>query len=90
MQKFVLFIFFAAAFGTKLDLPPEWHQWKSTHGKSYENDHEELSRHIVWLANQKYIDEHNKYEDMFGYTLEMNKFGDLVSLYSEIISSLGE
>lgn len=62
-----------------LDLPPEWHSWKATHGKSYETEYEELSKHIVWLSNQKYIDEHNKYAETFGYTLEMNKFGDMVS-----------
>ena len=80
LQAFIFVCFFATVFGATLDLPPEWHQWKAKHGKTYENDHDELKRHIVWQANQKYIDEHNKYADTFGYTLEMNKFGDLVRL----------
>ena len=61
-----------------VDLPPEWHLWKSTHQKTYEGEHEELRHHIVWLSNKKYIEEHNKYSEHFGYTLEMNQFGDLV------------
>lgn len=71
---------FAITFAAKFDLPPEWHAWKATHNKNYENDHEELSRHVIWVSNQKYIDEHNKYTDTFGYTLEMNRFGDLVRI----------
>ena len=68
----------------KLQLPPEWHLWKWTHGKSYESEDEELRRRVIWQSNQKYIDEHNKYSDTFGYTLEMNHFGDLVrqAIYS--------
>lgn len=80
---FCLVIFAVAA---KLELPPEWHNWKATHGKSYESDHEELGRHIVWLSNNKYIDEHNKYAETFGYTLKMNKFGDLVCNSFEYIN----
>ena len=63
----------------KIQYPREWHSWKAEHGIAYKDDHEELGRHIVWLSNQKYIDEHNKYSDHFGFTLKMNKFGDMVS-----------
>ncbi|XP_003383103.1 PREDICTED: silicatein-like [Amphimedon queenslandica] len=81
------FCFILSACATKLDLPHEWHSWKATHGKSYESDHEELGRHIVWLSNKKYIDEHNKYSETFGYTLKMNKFGDLTNAeFSELMT----
>lgn len=30
-------------------------------------------------SNKKYIDLHNEYADVHGYTLAMNEFGDLVS-----------
>lgn len=59
------------------EFPPEWHAWKATHGISYESEHEERRRHVVWQQNQEYIDQHNKYKEQFGYTLEMNKFGDM-------------
>ena len=62
-----------------VEFPPEWHLWKSQHGKVYQDEREELKRHIVWQANKKHIDDHNKYADVFGYTLKMNQFGDLVS-----------
>lgn len=57
----------------------EWHLWKGQHRKSYENVREELGKHLIWLSNQEYISQHNKYSDIFGYTLKMNQFGDLVS-----------
>lgn len=39
---------------------------------------DELERHIVWLSNRKYIEEHNRNSGTFGYTLAMNQFGDMV------------
>ena len=78
-MKLIVAVFFCALVVCHaVDFPPEWHLWKATHQKTYEGEHEELRRHIVWLSNQKYIEEHNKYSEHFGYTLEMNKFGDLV------------
>ena len=62
-----------------ISFPPEWHLWKSQHERNYSDVQEELSRHVVWLGNQEYINQHNKYADVFGYTLKMSKFGDLVS-----------
>ena len=56
----------------------EWKLWKSHHRKSYDSDLDELERHIVWLSNQKYIESHNSNADMFGYSLAMNSFGDMV------------
>ena len=44
---------------------------------------EELEKHIVWLSNKKYIDEHNANSEKFGYRLAMNQFGDMVSRKKE-------
>lgn len=57
----------------------EWNMWKGVHQKSYNNDIEELNRHIVWLSNKKYIEAHNQNSHVFGYTLAMNHFADIVS-----------
>ncbi len=61
-----------------LTFPQEWHLWKSEHDKSYGNLKEELSKHLVWLGNQEFINQHNKYSHVFGYSLKMNHFGDMV------------
>lgn len=61
-----------------IQFPEEWHLWKAKHEKKYDNPKHELSRHLVWLSNKAYIEEHNKYADALGYGLKMNKFGDLV------------
>lgn len=70
---------FATAAASPVRLSEEWHLWKSEHGKSYEDEVEELERHSIWLSNKEYIEQHNTRSDVFGYTLKMNKFGDLVS-----------
>ena len=43
-----------------------------------QDDLEELRRHITWMSNKAYIDQHNQYADTFGYTLKMNHLGDMV------------
>ena len=48
-----------------------------THNKIYEEELEELHRNTVWQANQKFVNAHNTYAYKFGYTLNMNEFGDL-------------
>ena len=48
------------------------------HSKVYGSDREELTRHIIWQANRKYVDEHNAHAEKFGFTLGMNQFADLV------------
>ena len=58
--------------------PEEWDLWKTEHGKSYQS-REELERHLVWLSNREYINAHNANSDIFGFTLTMNHFGDIVS-----------
>jgi hypothetical protein len=63
-----------------IEYPREWHLWKTKHGKKYETPKHELSKHLVWLSNKHYIEQHNKHTDVLGYGLAMNQFGDLVSL----------
>ena len=50
------------------------------HGKQYSSDVEEHNRHEIWEANKKLIDLHNQNPDWYGFTVEMNMFGDLVSV----------
>ena len=50
------------------------------HGKQYDTDEEELSRQIVWEANRNYVQNHNEHADVFGFTLAMNEFADMVKL----------
>ena len=47
--------------------------------KQYKDDLEELTRYNIWAGNQKAIEVHNANADKFGFTLGMNKFGDLES-----------
>ena len=63
---------------TLFKFPQEWQMWKAEHGKLYLSELEELEKHLVWLSNKKYIEAHNAASDVFGYTLELNKFADLV------------
>ena len=67
--------------------PEEWQLWKTEHGKSYESQREELERHLVWLSNREYINAHNANSDVFGFTLSMNHFGDIVSPFYQSNSS---
>ena len=62
----------------------EWHLWKGQHRKEYSSLREELGKHLVWLSNQEYINQHNKYSDVFGYSLKMNQFGDMVSYSTQM------
>ena len=67
-----------AAAAAKFEFREEWNLWKAQHGKSYNEEREELERHIVWLSNRAYIEHHNANADIFGFTLAMNQFGDMV------------
>jgi cathepsin L len=80
MKSLVVFLA-VVAMGTPaaIQYPEEWHLWKAEHGVSYSDDLEELRKHITWMSNNAYIDQHNQYSDTFGYTLKMNNFGDLSS-----------
>lgn len=59
----------------------EWQLWKSSHGKEYITEREELERHLVWVSNREYILQHNANADIFGFTLAMNHFGDMVKSF---------
>ena len=52
------------------------------HGRVYESDGIEFRRQITFESNMKFIEEHNAHADEHGYTVKMNKFGDLVSLFN--------
>ena len=56
----------------------EWNLWKGDHDRAYGSQLEELERHLVWLSNKKYIEQHNANSYLFGFTLAMNHFGDMV------------
>ena len=58
--------------------PPHSLTPSQEHNKKYNSLEEEVQRHAIWQANMKYIDAHNEYADVFGFTLKMNEFGDLV------------
>ena len=51
------------------------------HEKEYSSDEEELQRHMIWEANKNYVDNHNQHNDVFGFTLAMNLFADLVFFF---------
>ena len=70
----------AAAAAAKFKFREEWDLWKAEHGKSYSEEREELERHVVWLSNRAYIEHHNANANIFGFTLAMNHFGDLVGV----------
>jgi len=63
----------------KFEMVEEWTSWKDYHGKSYESEREELEKHIVWLSNKEYVDQHNANSHIFGFTLALNHMGDMVS-----------
>ncbi|XP_036116951.1 cathepsin L1-like [Molossus molossus] len=58
----------------------QWNQWKTTHGKLY-NQNEERWRRAVWEKNMKMIELHNwGYEQgKHGFTMAMNAFGDMTN-----------
>ena len=58
--------------GARYQHVEEWKLWKGTHSKSYESSKEDMEKHIVWLSNKEYIEQHNKNAHIFGFTLAMN------------------
>lgn len=59
----------------------EWKLWKSRHDRSYSSRLEELERHIVWLSNKAYVEQHNinAKRGVFSYQVRLNHLADLVS-----------
>lgn len=64
-----------------------WVSWKHTHNKTYYGSNEALERYVVWRSNTAYILSHNTYADKFGFTMEMNAFGDLVGAILNVTES---
>ena len=54
----------------------EWNSWKAKHAKMY-NGREEEQRKKIWEDNRIFVDNVNANNS---FKLEINKFGDLVSL----------
>ena len=77
-----LFLVSLASSASILDaeLDPHWTSFKLSHNKQYVDGKEETLRRTIWEQNLKYINTHNLRagNGEFGYTLKMNKYGDLV------------
>lgn len=56
-----------------------WRSWRVAHSKSYQTSSEALERYIIWRSNVAYIENHNAFADVMGFSLAMNSFGDMVS-----------
>lgn len=56
----------------------EWRLWKSEHNRWYSSEKEELERHSVWLANREYVLMHNVNKEVYGFSLSLNRFADMV------------
>ena len=81
MKILVIFALLSVAWAKgvpKYEFVEEWQLWKSDHGKKYDSQREELERHLVWLSNREYIQQHNVNAELFGFTLAVNHFGDMV------------
>ena len=68
----------SSAVQPKFEFVEEWQLWKARHSKIYDTEILELERHLTWLSNKKYIEQHNANSHIFGFTLAMNRFGDMV------------
>ena len=62
-----------------LPIEEEWEQWKEQHAKSYLNGKEEFQKKVTWAKNADFIEEFN--QQGHSYTLAMNHFTDVVSVY---------
>ena len=88
MKLLIVLSLCSLAVAFQYEMPQQWNLWKSQHGKAYKSDKEDLERHLNWVSNKKYIDMHNANADVFGFTLAMNHFGDLVKKLLYISTSL--
>nr|CAH04635.1 silicatein beta [Suberites domuncula]CAH05007.1 silicatein-B protein SILICAbge_SUBDO [Suberites domuncula]CAI46304.1 silicatein beta [Suberites domuncula] len=62
-----------------LEFEEDWKQWTTDHHKVFSDVRERVDKYAVWRANKEYIDQHNQNAQRLGYTLKMNKFGDLTT-----------
>lgn len=83
LETLVLLGSFVAGMPRPIDLAYktdyDWLSWKQQHNQAYEGELLELERYILWQSNRALVNAHNEYASLFGYTLELNKFADLVS-----------
>lgn len=79
MIAVILLLSFCTSLLAKVGLEKEWTLWKMEYKRDYSDKQEELERYAIWQANRRYIEEHNRHADIFGFTLKMNHFGDMVS-----------
>lgn len=77
-MKVAILLFLVGLTAAKFNFPQEWEDWKKKYEKNYQTSEEEIQRHIIWEANKKYVESHNEHADVFGFTLEVNEFSDLV------------
>ncbi|XP_008322035.1 cathepsin S, ortholog2, tandem duplicate 1 [Cynoglossus semilaevis] len=84
---FCLCVSTAAVFDSRFDV--HWELWKKTHGKTYENQAENMRRRELWEKNLALITMHNLEASMgiHTYELGMNHMGDLTE--EEIQQSFG-
>ncbi|XP_064383110.1 procathepsin L-like isoform X2 [Halichondria panicea] len=77
----VTLVLSAASLAPKYQFIEEWQLWKTKHTKYYDSDREELERHLVWLSNREYIQQHNvNYRaGVLGFKLALNKFADMTN-----------
>lgn len=85
LLSLVMFLLLLLSLSFNLALPvfsdefkEEWKLWQAEHGRNYHDTNEELERLSIWKSNKVYIEEHNRYSDVFGFSLKMNRFGDMV------------
>jgi len=62
--------------GLGVDYRGQWEAWKTAHGKVYSNSEHEI-RYAIFKDNLDFINAHNAAN--LGFTVEMNKFGDLTA-----------
>ncbi|KAG8509234.1 Cathepsin S, partial [Galemys pyrenaicus] len=62
-------------------LDQHWRLWKSTYGKQYAEQNEEVARRLIWEKNLKYVTLHNLEHSMglHSYDLSMNHLADMTS-----------
>ena len=66
-------------------LHEKWRKWKNHHGKVYADDASESARRSTWEDNYKLVAKHNRNSSIHGFTLALNQFADLVSLYYKLL-----
>ena len=89
MRRAVFFtIFVTLVAASELAVEAEWKQWRAKHKKHYSTHESESLKRTVWSKNKEYVEDHNAHAGEYGYTLAMNSFGDLVSVFSLLMSCI--